>query len=365
MPRVSTVNAASCTIRVPLSSLVISDDGVETATITVRVVDDRGLPVQGLAASNVVLSSTGTGNTLTQPTGVTNKNGEITGSFKSTVAETKTITATVRGTAITQSLQLVVRSALYLPLVYRDFNSVAANGSDGGTGAYPSKTGGSEGWDTGESTQFATYGSIEHYTDLSWLSGPSPFDDGNGNLSVLLFPVGYVGGTAPGTQFTGTFPGGAVNNAWFQFSFAFEPTYQAHPVRNKLVFWQNVSMNTFISLTASKELRFNTQGTPDDPRGDLANNIDSSAAQIVTDGRWYTILLQMISTGNNPTGTLRMWVCDHGAAVPMFKLTTQYTDINYGEAIRDMLYRPVWGGGGSTVTTDFRYGFDSAKVWGY
>lgn len=85
----------------------ILNDG-STSTISVQVFDADGYPVWGLAASRIVLSSTGTGNTIVQPTGFTDYAGRASGTLASTVAETKTVSATILGGAITATVAVVV-----------------------------------------------------------------------------------------------------------------------------------------------------------------------------------------------------------------------------------------------------------------
>src|SRR5205823_1677760 len=68
--------------------------GTGTSTITVTARDANGNPISG---STVVLRSSGRGNTLTQPTGPTGADGAVTGTLRSTVAEGKTISATING----------------------------------------------------------------------------------------------------------------------------------------------------------------------------------------------------------------------------------------------------------------------------
>ncbi|MCC6998013.1 MAG: Ig-like domain-containing protein [Deltaproteobacteria bacterium] len=70
----------------------VTADGVTSATITVTVIDGAGNPVPGQTVS---LAATGTGNTVTQPALATSASGVTTGSIRSTVAEVKTITATI------------------------------------------------------------------------------------------------------------------------------------------------------------------------------------------------------------------------------------------------------------------------------
>jgi adhesin/invasin len=82
----------------------ITTDG-ETSTITVTALDDNSNPIEG---ATVVLSATGSGNTVTQPVGTTNASGVVTGTLSSTVAEAKTVSATVNFTPITQTAAVTV-----------------------------------------------------------------------------------------------------------------------------------------------------------------------------------------------------------------------------------------------------------------
>jgi len=77
------------------------------STITVTARDASGNPIQG---ATVVLAASGTGNTLTQPAATTNASGVATGTLSSTVAESKTVSATVNAVAITQTATVVVNA---------------------------------------------------------------------------------------------------------------------------------------------------------------------------------------------------------------------------------------------------------------
>jgi hypothetical protein len=92
---VSTVTASPSTIMV----------GSGTSTITVTVTDEFANPVSG---ATVVLAATGSGNTLTQPSGPTDGNGVAVGTLSSTVAELKTVSATAGGAPITQTATVLV-----------------------------------------------------------------------------------------------------------------------------------------------------------------------------------------------------------------------------------------------------------------
>jgi hypothetical protein len=81
----------------------ITTDG-EISTITVTARDGAGNPIQGVT---VTLAATGTGNTLS-PAGPTDVNGVYTGTLSSTVAENKTVSADIAGTAVTPTVTVSV-----------------------------------------------------------------------------------------------------------------------------------------------------------------------------------------------------------------------------------------------------------------
>ncbi|MCL4215200.1 MAG: Ig-like domain-containing protein [Gemmatimonadales bacterium] len=82
-------------------TVIAPSNGVSSSTITVTVRDAAGSTVMGATVS---LSATGSGNIITQPTATTDAQGRATGAFSSSVAELKTISATVNGaTTLTQT----------------------------------------------------------------------------------------------------------------------------------------------------------------------------------------------------------------------------------------------------------------------
>jgi hypothetical protein len=93
----STVSASPTTITA----------GTGTSTVTVTARDVNANPISG---ATVVLAATGSGNTLTQPAGPTNGSGVATGTLSSTVAEPKTVSATINGIAVTQTATVTVSS---------------------------------------------------------------------------------------------------------------------------------------------------------------------------------------------------------------------------------------------------------------
>jgi len=88
---------------------ITASTGASVATITVTVLDAFGNAVQG---ATVALAASGSNNTLTQPLGTTDVNGQITGTLSSTMVEVKTISATVNGSVpINQTATVTVGPA--------------------------------------------------------------------------------------------------------------------------------------------------------------------------------------------------------------------------------------------------------------
>ncbi len=96
-PSRSTVTAAPASIQA----------GGEQSVITVTARDASGNPLSGL---QVVITVSGSGNTVTQPGGMTNTNGVATGTLTSSVTGTKTVSATIAGTAVTQTATVTVQA---------------------------------------------------------------------------------------------------------------------------------------------------------------------------------------------------------------------------------------------------------------
>src|ERR1051325_5713401 len=100
----STVSGAQSSLAA--TSPITAGSGTSTITVTAR--DALGNPVAG---ATVVLTATPTtGNTLTQPSTTTNGSGVATGTLSSTVAETKTVSATINGVAVSQTATVQVNA---------------------------------------------------------------------------------------------------------------------------------------------------------------------------------------------------------------------------------------------------------------
>lgn len=92
-------------------STVVASSPVATgvlSTVNVTAKDGAGVPLIGMT---VTIAVSGSNNTITQPSVVTNGSGVATATFSSTTAETKTVSATINGTLVTQTASVVVQAA--------------------------------------------------------------------------------------------------------------------------------------------------------------------------------------------------------------------------------------------------------------
>jgi hypothetical protein len=75
--------------------------GTDAATLTVKVTNEHGAPVAGVA---VALAVSGSNNTLTPASGMTDADGLLVATLTSTTAEVKTVTATIGAVTLTTSV---------------------------------------------------------------------------------------------------------------------------------------------------------------------------------------------------------------------------------------------------------------------
>ena len=92
--------SASKSLVVAEPAQIVASTGTSASTITVSARDAFDNPIPGLA---VTLSSTGTGNTLTQPTGPTGSDGTASGSLSATLPGDRVVSAVIGGVAVTQT----------------------------------------------------------------------------------------------------------------------------------------------------------------------------------------------------------------------------------------------------------------------
>jgi hypothetical protein len=102
------IDAAKSTVTASRSTGVHAD-GSDSVTITANVVDTTGSPVSGVG---VTFASSGSGNTITPGAAVTDASGNITARLVSTVAETKTVSASVAPGAGLASVPLAASASI-------------------------------------------------------------------------------------------------------------------------------------------------------------------------------------------------------------------------------------------------------------
>jgi adhesin/invasin len=105
---------------------ITASNGASATTITVRVRDQFGNPIAGVA---VALAVDGSGNTLTQPTDPTDANGVTSGLLSSTAAGTRSVTAAANGIQLEQAATVTVQAGL--PSAATSTASVPATGHAG------------------------------------------------------------------------------------------------------------------------------------------------------------------------------------------------------------------------------------------
>ena len=98
------VSASLSTVSADPTTIAASDGSV-TSAVTVTVRDASGQPIAGAA---VTLAASGTGNSVAPAQATSDASGVATFQFSSTVAETKTLTATANGTPIDQTATVTV-----------------------------------------------------------------------------------------------------------------------------------------------------------------------------------------------------------------------------------------------------------------
>ncbi len=106
-------------------STITASSGSSVSTLTVTAMDDQGNPIPGVT---VVLSATGSGNTLTQPVEMTNSSGVATGTLRSTVAEAKVVSASIDGTGEqTDTVTVVPAGADRLAFIVQPTSATVGN----------------------------------------------------------------------------------------------------------------------------------------------------------------------------------------------------------------------------------------------
>jgi hypothetical protein len=118
-------------------------NGASYSEVTITVLDPCNNPIQGIPPSEIDVNCTGSGNVILGPDGPTNVNGQTTVRITSSVAETKTVSASVLGTALSDTATVHFCKSRHMKLrasdgaAYDYFGlSVAIDGNTALVGAY-------------------------------------------------------------------------------------------------------------------------------------------------------------------------------------------------------------------------------------
>lgn len=260
----------------------------------------------------------------------------------------------------------------YTAIVNRPFNSKAASGSDRGTGTFPNKTGGSEGWDGSESG----YALLTIQTDST-----APVDSMR-RVMRFEYPAQTVSsGTtfSPGVAQTQGFESTAHGSLQYRqlyarFWFRIGSSFQNHTTGTKLMFFRSSEINgaKFEPIIAiqgqagSARLVFNLQGTQDNARGTLLPNLNTTLGDIssMRADTWYRVevLLQMNTAYGVADGVLRGWL----DGVEFFALRdVRFLRDGVNPYVWDNVHvSPTWGGQGGTITAGWSWYLDHLYVSG-
>ena len=338
MARVVYVDAADCTVSASPAS--IANDGVATSTITVRCLDDRGEPMQGLAAAQVAVTSTGTGNTIVAFDSATNRLGDIRFTMTSTVSATKTISATVCGRAVTDTATVTVGSAdAFVPNLptgvglVNVFDSTFANTA--AEGDYNSEG-------------FAYYWDGEYITGVTGAPHAS-----------TAFETRYAGNDA------GNGVGGAKlqtpeTSSWTKMCFALAmwvpSNYVIHSNTEKFFYPLTLQggvvsafpINWAPGWQPGSGPSASTFGFGYAPSPGAGFEFQTGTAR-VTKGQWATVeFFMQMNTPNTSDGVLKIWV---DGAVAENKTDMRYFNGAAQAVWRAMRFDGTRGGGASTVLT--------------
>jgi len=243
----------------------------------------------------------------------------------------------------------------YRPIVDRPFNTLAGDPPERGTGSFPAKTGGSEGWDDVE-RKYAKIGLASDTTSPLSPGGVMRF-----TYSAGVVPPGktYNPGVAQTQGFTGPAHGKLqYRKLYLHFAFKLDPGFQYNPAGIKLLFMRSNSTHggkfePLIAITQRSNLVVNCQGCEDNARETIAANMGPS---FVSKGAWHRVeaVLEMNSAFGVGDGILRIWL--DGV------LTHSFNNIKF---LRDganawfwdtIHVAPTWGGqGGTIVNTQAMY----------
>ena len=241
----------------------------------------------------------------------------------------------------------------FTAIVERPFNSKAADNNDRGTGEFPNKEGGSEGWDGFEFGE----------TNLTIVAGSDPLSPGS--AMRFNYPVGLAANNGPGVA--QTLGLGSPTNLYVRTALRLGPDYYVGSVSNKLYFHRMSGSprgEPFLALHPNGDGTFrlaaNFQGTPDNGLGFFFASAPANALERET---WYVIetVLIMNSAEGVADGIFRVYLDG--------ELVLERTDVSYittsGARSWDTLHvSPTYGGDGVPNAALFYFDLGHAYVSG-
>lgn len=267
----------------------------------------------------------------------------------------------------------------YTAVVGRVFNSKAVASGEGGTGSWPWKYSGSEGWDDIEYRD-AALPDYQNSTNLSIVHDPAA-PVAPGAVARALYPTGWAGGYAPINAQTKAFHHTTKHNVQYKklyvsYGLKLSSNYYGHPTdphTNKIIFYKSVSdLGSQVQEGAGRVFdRFVGGGNDplyyqiahqDTPDADALrsrfytnmNGYSSSNQFEIVRGQWYHIeVQQQMNTPGTADGILRVWI--DGTLVMEYTDVTIYdgTATNPGWSMVD--WEPVFGGGGGVSVPADQY----------
>jgi hypothetical protein len=309
----------------------------------------------GTFAWQVLSGSLPTGTSLNATTGAISGTPTVLGTYNFTLRVTSA--AQTDDQALSISVNQSSEPAGFTAIVDRPFNSKASGSGDRGTGSFPNKTGGSEGWDDFESRE----------PNLTIVAGTDPLSPGS--AMRITYPVGLAVANGPGVTQTLDFTT-PPSELYVRTAIMLGPTYFTNGVSNKLYFHRMTGSprgEPFLALfpgtlPGTFRLAANFQGTPDNPLGWFDA---TGKATAIERQRWYVIETHLVmnSAVGVKDGTFRVWL--NG------QLVLQRTDVEFNPAggtgkWGTLHVSPTFGGGGglSVNPTQFYWDLGHAYVSG-
>lgn len=355
MPSIKQVSASLSVVSAPAT--VGADEPVDVA---IRVLDTTGAPVRGLPAAQVVLTSSGANNTLTQPSGVTDANGDIAGAtYEGSTAGARTLTVTVASLALDDQPVVTIGGGISgtpnapggnTAIVDQPFNELLF--TDSGVT-----------WLNGAGYPTPIEGSVAILSDASAPESPS-------NSLRWTYPIGFDSDNAPGYRecVFGEDYSSLYTCIWLRPS----ETWEDHVSGvNKLFYWtaRNTSEATgtsFLSMffnatPAPTAFRFVTQNPGDD------QVIYTTSGFTPLLGEWHRIeVLQERTSGI--TGRVRIWCANEtnpSAVLALDEAGVVLTDAGETNvAWAGIVANPYWGGNAGIATQEFTLDFDHLVITG-